>query len=382
MVVCLPLAGCPGDEGNKTDVTETLAIKQCVESIRLAEKIAPRERIAQVAEGCSAACPALKNFAKAYRSGTGSAHTPLLDSCDLACSDKARRAFERANIDERATALYQHCGDRFYGIVAGRSELLSQEWFVLNRINLWLQQAAQRNRDPVLRHGVEEATALTHFPLTLPARSAHYRLPTSRHGQRETPTFFVVVTADSIYAAAIPVTRLRGPELELRPVPGGAFPGTELRKKDPRAHLAELEKMLAAIHGNNTVGMRVLYLADEKLPAKRLVDASALLDHRRLSIAVRGDVALTHEVELQRLSALGSAAPALTLTAASLPLPAKLDTTIGRQKLVNDLAFELTQRAPSGVVEVRLDATSTVADLVAAADVIRDAGGDTAVLSY
>jgi hypothetical protein len=371
------MAAAPGcKRGERARTAEVRAqVMTCARALTDAEAGAA-DAVAVVARGCAEACPGLEAYASAGSRVAGV--RALLAGCALACDDDAARAFEQASSAQRFSSLVAACGPAYYGLSTDDAALLSGEWWVLHRIGDWLDRARPALAgDEEALAALEHATSRAHFPLPLPARlPGAYALPEAEHRAEPEPSFYVIVGADGVRAAARPVARLRGANLERRPVPGGAFPGQRVDDDALGAHYAELVEQWAGVHGGDAQAIdgRPLLLADGALPVTRLVAVATATGQPQVWLGVAGGgVPAPHRIALERIPSFGSAAPILELRADRVILPGEPAGTEvpfadGDARLRDEMVTMSVMHAPVAKLELRYDDEVTVAKLAAVVD--------------
>jgi len=330
--------------------------------------------LATVARGCSSACPGgFDDAATALtqRPVVESSLWDALSQCNLACSTDAMAGLGDKPMATRMPSLVGACGVSFYALPKGHESLFSDAAFLAGRVHEWIHRV-EGTLDPSQRERLDRVTTNAHIPLPPPpGQKGSYQLPASAAGMIFSSRFYLVVGADSLRAAAPPVARLRGPTLELRPVPGGMPPGSELAAGKERESLAALEDSWRGLHptiGKDHPGYA--YLADVELPVDRLMDVAKRLGHASFRLGVAGIAAREHQVEVAVPSALGSAAPVVMLAGGELSIPDG-----GEQSVTESLRRALLERAPHASVELHVEPGTSVAELSRALDVIAAAHG-------
>jgi hypothetical protein len=198
-----------------------------------------------LAHACSSASPSVGAYAKA---DPGQGMRALLEGGDLFCSPASRQAFLAATDDDRWAALARTCGAARYDLPEGQEALLSEKWFVLDRIGRWVASLAH-SVDPRVQAALTDLTVPSgrrgQLPLPLPSRlPGHYRLPSGAHlDHRETEVYFVVED-QSLAIGIVPAATFTRTGLELIPLPGAKLPGASLALGDSLARMTALEKQL------------------------------------------------------------------------------------------------------------------------------------------
>jgi hypothetical protein len=271
------------------------------------------------------------------------------------------------------------CGHDYFGLREETETSFSDSFFVLHRIGEWLAQAKiGLPADSEVAARLEDATASVHLPLSLPSRhAASFELARAASAEPVNAAFYVVVSEREVRAAAVRVARLRGSGLELRPVPGGSFPGEVLPDvgEDGALEVAyrELLGSLRRLHPDPEVtAAPPLLLADRSLPARRLLEVAAGLGQPTFRLGVAGRRARAHRIVLERIPEFGSAAPAVELRAGQVFIPdADAPIVTGDEaeaQLEDALRHLVALRAPLDRIEVRVEADVSVAELVRLAD--------------
>lgn len=345
----------------KADPALVAAYQACGESIARAGELAPSERARAIARGCSAACP--DGFAR-YEVGEpdsrlgGSGVDPqTLEPCRLFCNAAAAAKFSSAPVAMRYHHLAVACGLAYYELPEGGAWMMSDTWLVLLRTHEWLRAAKRRVLAADALFAVDEGTEHTHFQLPLPSHSPDlYTLPESAAVEPPAAAFYVVVGTDSITTAAVPVARLRD-VIETRPVPGGAFPGTAAAAETLAGVYAEHESLLQRLHAHaaGPPPDSPLFLADRKLPAKRVIEVARALGRAEIQLGVAGNGAFAHKVRLR----ISGPSPTLTIEAASPPSP-------------DALRAELAHLDDAPTAGVTIAEHMTVGDLVGALDLFAE----------
>lgn len=356
------LAACSDAKSAKSRVSPEVieAYRSCGEAFRRAERLPHTEQLRAITSGCRAACP--EGFER-YAGGEpdealgGDSVSPrTLVPCQLFCNDGAKAEFFSSPVSERWQKLARTCGWSYFDLPDDGSWMLSDTWFVLHKTFEWLRRNKRQMRDSEALLAVAEGTEHTHIQLPLPSYAPElYRLPESDAGTYPAAAFYIVVTADSIHTAALPVARLRD-VIETRPVPGGRFPGVECAGDALAELFAEHESQLSGLHHNNAApSSPPLYLADAKLPARRVLEVARALGREEIQLGVAGNGAHAHKVRVR----VSGPSPTLSIDAASPPDADALRTEIAH---LDD--------APTAGIRVAPD--TSVAQLVKALDVLAE----------
>jgi hypothetical protein len=384
IATCVALLGCGACKRDDPDTDRVRELERrlehCAATLERLAAIDGSERAAALARGCPYACVGLEPYGQKPPGEDGGIRPvePLAEHCDFFCSERARQAWLRADEGEELEAVVAECGHDYYGLREDTASSFSDSFFVVHRIGVWLAQArASLPDDSELAARLDHLTANVHIPLSLPSRHLpHFELARATAVEALDAPFYVVVTESEVRAAAVRVARLRGRGIELRPVPGGSFPGELLPALDEDAleeAYREIESSLRGLHRDPefTASPPVL-LADGGLAAARLLGAASALGQPNFRLGVAGRQARAHPVVLERIPEFGSAAPAVELREgrASIPETAEPITTDdeGREPLEEALRHLVALRAPLDRIEVRVDDHVKVADLVRLAD--------------
>lgn len=316
------IAACGGGAERRAKRTHELAT--CVDALERAPQLGPQARLIAAARGCAPACPGLATWADATegtviapRSWRSDWKTPggapgpdavaatdvLLEGCPPPCTGA------RPQGGDPWAAIASKCGPAALGLGKERAYLASADWWILSRIAAWLETVrGERVDDAQLPGQLEHAIARAAFPLALPARNleGRYTLPPSSRGRRSDARIYVIVNAAEVRAGAVPVARLRGPDVDVRTGPGGDFPGQLV--DDDRVGQVFAED--AAVIGEPPGAARPpLLLVDAHATVARIAAVFAQLGVARAEIAVAGGAALAHPVVLERASTDNAAAP-------------------------------------------------------------------------
>lgn len=365
------------DEGDPETARQVIA---CTRALDEATAASGRNAVRALASDCPHACPGLEGWAAA--DDPDAAARALIAGCELACDEAAAEAFAAAAPDQRYRALVERCEASRYHLPGPDGHHMSDVWFVLDRIGQWLH--ASRGAiasDSEARAALEQATTRAHFPLPLPAViEGLYRLPAAAAAAPPRTGFYVVIGGGEVRAAAVPVARLRGQGLELRPVPGGQVPGQPLPPARLGQAYAELVDAVRALHpeGAEQVPAKPLILADRATPLQRLLDVAASLEVRSFHLAVAAHGAWAHPVALERL-AHASAAPLLQLLEGEYVVPAEADGDDLRipradvERMRSEVVHFAVMRAPLRKVELRVHPGTTVEELIPLLDALDDA---------
>lgn len=375
-LVLLALA-CTRDDGDDESALELRSqLEHCAQTIERLAGIDGSRRTAALARGCPYACEGLESYGRQSRGAAADrAIEPLVEGCGFFCSEAASDAWDGAEPGEALAALVGACGHDYYGLREDTESLFSDAFFVVHRVGEWLAGArAALPEGDELAERLDRATAAVHLPLAPPSSApGFYELAPAAAAEPVNAAFYVVVGEQDLRAAAIRVARLRGKGVELRPVPGGAFPGERLSDDDPEASFRERESALRGLHPDPEVAASPpLLLASGALSVERLFDAAAALEQPRYRLGVAGRSARAHPVGLERIPEFGSAAPTIELGDGEAVVP---DTdepistrTADTEELEEALRHLVALRAPLDRIEVRPGEASTVEDLVRLAD--------------
>jgi hypothetical protein len=369
------LSSCKQKQDERAAVAEQRSdpeeLKVCVGALGAASRT-NGDKLQILASGCAAVCSGLSSFADARRARPldEEALWTALNSCGLSCSESSTGS--ELAIAERLSELARRCPAGHFGLPDGYLDHLSEDTVIASRIGQWLQN--QRNQMSAgLLADFDRFTQHLHLPLPPPVSiDGRYQLPNSEAAQHWSSSFYLIVGSGGTSAAAVPVARLRGSPLELRPVPGGRPPGQPL----PEGHEAETLAGLVELwrsHHHGEQAPSFTYLVDQTVTAERLVEMARRLGHRRFRLAVTGLSAREHPVEVVLQSA--NAAPVVVLEDGELRV---LDREPG--DVVADLRAALVQMAPANLVELRCAADTSVAEVVRALDHLASARAQRAAL--
>ena len=337
--------------------------------------------LATLAKGCVSACPSsFEAVADAF--GNGAVREAELWSslggCNLGCSARSMKGLDQKPLASRLPSLVGECGVSFYALPKGHDGFFSDTAFVAGRIHQWLERI-EGALTPEQRKRLERVTTNAHIPLPPPpAMAGHYRLPYSNAGEGFESRYYLIIGDKGVSAAAPPVARLRGRTLELRPVPGGMPPGTDLPKGKELAAATELSKAWQDLHPLVPGKTGFTYLADSGQPVARLMELAAVLSHQSFRLGVAGVSTRQHQVEVAVQPGVGSAAPQISLFGGELAFPGGS----GAGGITQQLRRALLERAPSASVELHLDPGTSVAELSRALDVIAAARGAKAFVTF
>ena len=396
----MAVVGCLGcrDRGDGAARTRDLAL--CVDAIDRAPAARPEHRLDLLARGCAPACPGLATWADLRAAAAGApaaaeqrrrwtdpsaaepgprmsaATVALLEGCRAMCSPQAELTALRTAPAERWAALLGACGPGALGLDESQAYLASEAWLILHRINGWLE-AMRRSAvdDPQLPAQLERATRRAYFRLPLPARhrGAGYQLAASDRGRATDAVVYVLVTAGELRVGTVPLARLRGPDLELRPAPGGAFPG--VRVTDAQAGQAARDQagyVEREIPG--AAELAPLVVADAATPLARVVEVVFAVGAPRIEVAVAADVALAHPVAVERQTPESAAVPVIRIAADHLEiLGLSDDRTTAWDHLADELRHFAAVNAPVRKVGLEPAAPATAADLVRILDACAEA---------
>lgn len=374
-----------GDRADPEKVSEVVA---CTRALEAATAAQGRQAVRELARGCPQACPGLETWANA--DDPDAAAEALVAECALACTPQAAEAFAAAGPGQRYRVLVDRCGAEHYNLPAGDRHLMSDVWFVLDLIGGWLHQArGGLGSDTGAQAALDQATLRAHFPLPLPAAiEGLYRLPASTTAAPAHAGFYVIVAAHEVRAAAVPVARLRGQTLELRPVPGGEVPGQPLPADRLGAAYAQLVEGVRALHpeSQHAIDEQPLILTDRTTPLARLLEVATALgvDSFRVGVAAHG--AWAHPVAIERLTQ-PTAAPLIQVLDDEYLVPAEDndgDQRIPRtevERMRTEVVHFVVMRAPLRKIEVRVHAGATLDDLIPLLDALDQARIDAMLLS-
>lgn len=375
IVAALLVASCKGDSRSKPRIRVSVdpEMGRCLDALADTSKQGG-DYLATIARGCASACPG--GFGDA---ATALTQRPLVEAdlwsalrqCNLACSGDAMSGLDDQPMAARMERLVGACGVTFYALPNGHAPLFSDAAFLAGRVHEWIHRV-EGALDQSQRERLDRVTTTAHIPLPPPPTiKGTYQLPASAAGTVFSSRFYLVVGKDTLRAAAPPVARLRGPTLELRPVPGGMPPGEEVPVGKEREKLAALEDSWRGLHpavGNEHP--RYTYLADVELSVDRLMQVANLLGHGGFRLGVAGIAAREHQVEVAVPPAVGSAAPVVSLAGGELSFP-----DADGESVTDSLRRALLERAPSASVELHVEPGTSIAELSRALDVIASARG-------
>jgi hypothetical protein len=393
VVAVLAFGACRGHGDGGAKASRELA--PCIAAIDRASMLPGDERLEALARGCAPACDGLTAWLDARAAApepgaqrrqwlepgatVAAALDPglaLLRGCQALCTPAADAVVTKAPTEERWPALLAACGPARFGLSNDRLDLASDTWLILHRINDWLETLRRAAvDDPQLPAQLERATLRALFRLPLPARhaGAGYRLPPSQRGRVSDAVIYVIVTGDGLRVGAVPLVRLRGPELELRPGPGGALPGQRVDDAQVGAtaidYAGYVERDL-----RQAAELPPLILADAAAPASRVVEVVGLLGAPRVELGVGGDVALAHRIALAPATPATAAAPVIRVGDGAVEiLGLSDDRTTTLDRLGDELRHFTAVNAPVRLAALELATAATVADLVAVLDACADA---------
>jgi hypothetical protein len=397
------ITACHGESADRARITREL--ETCIAAIDRAPGLPAAERLDALAAGCAPACDGLAGWAAARAEGTGPApadlrrhrlepgeaapppsadpELALLRGCRALCSDAAERAVIAAAPGDRWPALIAACGADRFGLSAARADLASDTWLALQRINHWLERMRRATvDDEQLPAQLERATLRARFRLPLPGRhpEAGYRLPVSRRGAASDALIYLIVTPSSLRVGSVPEVRLRGPELELRPGPGGPVPG-QLVELAQAAALARRYVSYLEREEPDAAQRAPLLLVDGAVDADRLLAVVAALGAPRVEIGVDGGAALAHRVGLETARPHNAAAPVIRVGVDRVDIQGLSDD---RTTTMDALGVELRHfaavNAPVRRAELALAVPATAADLVRVLDACAEARLDALVV--
>jgi hypothetical protein len=396
------IAGCHGEAGDRARATRELGA--CIEAIDRAPTLAAEQRLDALATGCAPACDGLAAWAAARTVGVAPApadlrrhrlepgeevapaadpELALLHGCRALCSEAAERAVTAATPAERWPVLLRACGADRFGLSADRADLASDTWLVLQRINHWLERMRRATvDDQQLPAQLERATLRARFWLPLPARHADagYRLAPSQRGVASDALLYLVVTETGLRVGSVPQVRLRGPELELRPGPGGALPG-QLVEPGQAAALARRYASYVEREDPDAAGRPPLLLVDAAVSADRLLAVIGELGVPRVEMAVDSGAALAHRVALEIRQPENAAVPVIRVGVDRIDIQGLSDdrtTTV--EHLGTELRHFAAVNAPVRRAELALAVPATAADIVRVLDACADAKLDALVV--
>lgn len=343
-------------------------VSQCVAALQTAST-SKGDKLAILATQCASACPGLADYA-AGRAASKLDEQKLwqaLSRCQAACPAAGEPS---SALPEVFQALARACPPEHFGLPKGYRDYVSGDSLAAARIGAWLQEARDHMSAALLGQ-LDRHTRHLHLPLPPPVSiSGHYQLPNSELAQLFSSRFYVVVSPGQASAAAVPVARMRGPVLELRPVPGGRPPGTLLRVGSELATLQGLVELWSE-HHSATAPPTFTYLVDQAVPVSRLLEVARSLGHDSFRLGVSGLSAREHPVEV--IIRAATAAPVVTLRDGELSMDGAAD-------VVTELRSALVQMAPGNLVELRCAGDPSVAEVVRALDRLADARARRAAL--
>jgi hypothetical protein len=369
LVLCSTLTGAGAAAGDD-DKRLTGELIHCIEGAAAVQAIDPAMVPKLVARDCPFACPGLARYAE---SSPGQDWRALGEQCDLFCSSRARASFETAPPARRWAALAEACGTDYYGLPAGQGGLLSDVWFVFQRVGRWLQHANTVAGPDSRRALADLAQTLLHdrFVLPLPVTLAgRYELPLAKAGFNDIQSRdYLLIGGDTVSYGLIPEATLtvdRGAQLRSRfpgePIPIGQLATRRAPLRTPPAQISSggrrgilspppslADKTMAVVRRNGP-----LLLADKQLPAARVVQILEALGEDGASLAVtdgHGGAGLHSVLLTARPIEIGAPTVHLTIRDAFGPLGA--------------------QRPPVVWLNV---GTATVAQLVDALNALYDGG--------
>lgn len=398
--------------------------RAALEAIAVAD---PPLRMRLLATGCGAALP---GFAELSRVDASQQALILARDSDLFCNPRVGADVAAAAPEDKLALLVAGCGAGYFGLAAGQEALMSQDWFVVQRVGAWLAKAlaaAKAAGEDDLVAACVAAMAPVRIALPVPAAApARYELPAAAHGAPTDAPAFVLIGADALTMAATPSAvltpegaRMTGElpgaavaldELDARlaavaPAPAAARPRPKPAKPDEPAEPAAADKPRAVARARNAGVLAVLnsepsgtledltdgddlwpdsaaplLVADRALPAHRLLEVAEALETRGARLAVAaGGVAGEHGVRFGARARPGTARVRVALeddgasvqtasTSVSIPKVAgAYDTAALEQALL-----AIPDRG--AVLNLAAGAQATVAELAATLDVVRDAG--------
>jgi hypothetical protein len=402
VAVIAVVAGCHGEAGDRAQATRELGA--CIEAIDRAPRLAAGQRLDALATGCAPACDGLAAWAAARGQGVGPGpadlrrhrlepgevappaadpELALLRGCRALCSEAAEQAVAAAAPGDRWPALLTACGAARFGLSADRADLASDTWLVLQRINHWLERMRRATvDDDQLPAQLERATLRALFRLPLPAHHADagYRLPPSTRGVASDALLYLIVTETGLRVGSVPQVRLRGPELELRPGPGGPLPG-QLVEPGQAATLARRYASYVEREDPDAAGRPPLLLVDAAVSADRLLAVIGELGVPRVELAVDGGGALAHRVALETGRPENAAAPVIRVGVDRIDIQGLSDdraTTF--ERLGTELRHFAAVNAPVRRAELALAVPATAADIVKVLDACAEAKLDALVV--
>jgi hypothetical protein len=331
-IAFVALAACHG--GAERRAKRTRELQACTSALERAAQLGPQERLLAVARGCAPACAGLAPWADAT-DGTataprswrhdwmvgagpaavdpGAATAALVDGCSPCATARAH--------GETWPQIASRCGAGALGLGKERAYLASADWWILSRVAAWL--AATRTEpldDPQLAGETEHAADHANFALPLPAQSpdARYVLPASAVGRRTDARLYVIIGGAQLRAGAVPVARLRGPDLDVRTGPGGDFPAQQVDDGQIGQVFAEDAALIGADGGD--AARPPILLVDQHTALARIAEVFAEIGVSRAEVGVGGDAALAHPVLLERASLDNAAAPSLIVRADAIAI--------------------------------------------------------------
>jgi hypothetical protein len=302
LLLLFTLAGGRAAQAGDDDKKLFGELTRCVEAAAGVRAIDPAMVPKLFARDCSFACPGLVRYAE---SAPGQDWRALGEQCDLFCSSKARASFEAAPPARRWGVLAEACGADYYGLPAGQGGLLSDVWFVYQRVGRWLQHANTVAGPDSRRALADLAQTLLRdrFMLPLPVTLAgRYELPLAKAGFDDIQSRdYILIGADTLSYGLIPeatITVDRGAQLRSRfpsePIPIGQLATRRAPLRTPPAQISSggrrgllspppspADKTLAVVRRNGP-----LLLADRQLPAARVVQVLEALGEDGASLAV------------------------------------------------------------------------------------------------
>lgn len=360
------------------DAVLSSQLTECIEAAAGVRGVDPEMATKLFARTCSAACPGLPAYAATE---PGQDWRPLGDQCQLFCSPNARAAFEAAPPARRWAVLADSCGTDYYGLPAGQGALLSDVWFVLQRIGVWLQHAkpAAGPKSRLALADLAKTLPLDRFVLPLPGVLPHrFHLPEATHAFDDIRSRdYLVIGAEQVSFGTRPEAKLTVDGARLDTV----FPGDPIALADlPARHVpfrvpaakipvggargvlspppSAADKTLAVVRRNAP-----LLFADRALPAARVAQVLKTLgpDGGYLGVTDGQGHAGAHTV-------------VLTEQPLEMPVPTTI-LSLGGQPI---RASALHPSSPAVWLDVR---NATVGDLVDAMNVLSDAGVRLMILS-
>ena len=218
-----------------SDAVLSSQLTECIEAAAGVRGVDPEMATKLFARTCSAACPGLPAYAATE---PGHDWRPLGDQCQLFCSPNARAAFEAAPPARRWAVLADSCGTDYYGLPAGQGALLSDVWFVLQRIGVWLQHAkpAAGPKSRLALADLAKTLPLDRFVLPLPGVLPHrFHLPEATHAFDDIRSRdYLVIGAEQVSFGTRPEAKLTVDGARLDTV----FPGDPIALADlPARHV-------------------------------------------------------------------------------------------------------------------------------------------------